>query len=593
MARLIEDLATTVSDAFEAAGFDRSHGAVSASNRPDLGQFQCAGALAAAKAAGANPRDIATTVAGRLEDDAMIVSATVAGPGFINIVLDDDFLAGRVGEVSERLPDAAADSTADGGGQTIVIDYGGANIAKPLHVGHLRAAIIGEALKRLGRALGHTVIGDVHLGDWGLQMGMVISEIARRQPGLPYFDERHEGAYPADSPVGAADLEEVYPAAAARCRENEADLAEAREITRKLQEGHRGYRALWQHIHDVSVADLREDYRKLDIDFDLWLGESDTASRIPALVARLSSAGHAVRSEGALVMFVNEPEDRKELPPLILEKSDGAALYGTTDLATIEQRMEEIEPDLILYVVDKRQSDHFVQVFRAARLAGIAPADTVALEHLGFGTMNGPDRRPFKTREGGVMKLKDLIAMLEAKALERMSEVEVARAYDEQERREIARMVGVAALKFGDLANQPATDYILDLDRFASFEGKTGPYLLYAAVRIKSILRKAAERGLGAGSLLPAQSDAERSVMLTLAQLPDRLARAFDQRAPNQLCDYAYELASQFSAFYRDHHILNETDAARRASWLGLADATLRALELVVHTLGFEIPERM
>ena len=589
MASLQQLLSVIVADAFEAGGYDRQFGTVVVSNRPDLGQFQCNGALPAAGAAKTNPRQIATEVADRLSECDEITEANVAGPGFINIRLADSFIADHVNEIATaNLGVASADKPA-----TIVIDYGGANIAKPLHVGHLRSAIIGEALKRLARAIGHTVIGDVHLGDWGLQMGQVITEIGRRYPDLPYFDASFTGPYPDESPVSAEDLEEIYPAASARCKEDESELEKARQVTLELQQGRPGYHALWRHIHDVSVADLRGDYEKLNIEFDLWLGESDSQDRIPVLVESLKAEGFAQESQGALVVFVDEPDDRKELPPLILVKSDGAAMYGTTDMATIVQRMDDYSPDLILYLTDKRQSDHFVQVFRAARKTGIAPAESVQLEHLGFGMMNGKDGRPFKTRAGGVMKLKDLIQMLEDKALERMGEVNVARDYDDDEKQQIARMVGVAALKFGDLSNQPTTDYIFDLDRFASFEGKTGPYLLYAAVRIKSILRRAAEEKLEAGAIIAPESQAERDLLLKLAGLPDQLQTAFDMRAPHYLCDYAYELASLFSGFYRDHHILRESDAARQSSWLQLSRLTLETIERVTGILGIDVPERM
>lgn len=589
MASLREILSGLVSECFEACGYEEKYGTVSVSNRPDLGQFQCNGALAAAKEYKTNPRQIAAEVTNTLAETPAVRDVSVAGPGFINITLDDAYISNHLAASSVERLGVEPDSDPS----TIVVDYGGANIAKPLHVGHLRAAIIGEALKRLARFLGHDVTGDVHLGDWGLNMGMVISEIMRRNPNLPYFDESHTGAYPDESPVSAEELEEIYPAASARCKENPSDLEEARAITRKLQGGHPGFTALWQHIHDVSVADLRNDYEKLNIEFDLWLGESDTQDRVPALIERLTDEGYAVRSQGALVIYVDRPDDKKDLPPLILVKSDGAALYGTTDLATIVQRMEDFDPDLILYVVDKRQSDHFVQVFRAARKTGIAPEQEVALEHVGFGTMNGKDGRPFKTRAGGVMKLKDLIQMLVDKALERMDEVEVAGDYAEEEKRRIARMVGVAALKFGDLLNQPSKDYVFDLDRFASFEGKTGPYLLYTAVRIKSILRKAKEQELSNGPLVPPSTDGERAVLLKLAALPDQVRAAFDQRAPHFLCDYVYDLSSAFAGFYRDHHILREADPARQASWLELCRLSLSAIEIVTGILGIEIPDRM
>lgn len=589
MVSLRDALTNMVSECFQACGYDRRYGVVTVSKRPDLGHYQCNGPLTAAKEYKTNPREIATAVVDRLKDASEFKDVSIAGPGFINFIIDDAYLADHVaGMAGERLGVPKIETPL-----SIIIDYGGANIAKPLHVGHLRAGIIGEALKRIARFIGHKVIGDVHLGDWGLQMGMVIGEIQRRLPDLPYFAESHAGPYPESAPVAPSKLDEIYPAASALCREDDEALEGARRITRELQEGRRGYRELWQKIHDVSVADLRDDYEKLNIEFDLWLGESDTQPRISSLIERLSNEGIAEYSQGALVIWVDLPDDKKELPPLLLLKSDGAALYGTTDLATIDQRMSDHNPDLILYIVDKRQSDHFQQVFRAARKADIAPESKTALEHVGFGTMNGSDGKPFKTRSGGVMKLKDLIEMLVSKALDRMEEAAVAQDYTAAQKDEIARVVGVAALKYGDLMNQPAKDYVFDLDKFASFEGKTGPYLLYTAVRIKSILRNVADGKLQAGPLIPPASDVERNLLLKIAAFPDQLTAAFSQRGPHLLCDYIYDLASGFSSFYRDHHILRESDSARQSSWITLAGLSLQAIELVTHLLGIELPERM
>lgn len=589
MKSLREALSEIVASVFVAAGFERAYGEVVGSSRPDLGQFQCSGALTAARQSGLKPHQIAEQVVGRLAQSEILRKVAVAGAGFINLTVTDEFLVEQLQRMAadERLGcDPVAPSC------KIIVDYGGANIAKPLHVGHLRAAIIGESLKRLARFLGHEVLGDVHLGDWGLQMGMVISELERRQPDLIYFDSAYTGPYPSEPPLTIADLEEIYPAVNDRAKKEPAVMAAARHATFELQQGRPGYCALWRHIFDVSVADLKADYAKLSIEFDLWLGESDTQERIPALIEQLEAEGWAYQSEGALVIDVAEPEDKKELPPLMLVKSDGAVLYGTTDLATIKQRAETFHPDLILYVVDGRQGDHFTQVFRGAFKTGMAPA-SLQLEHIGFGTMNGPDGKPFKTREGGVMKLKDLIHLLTDKALERMAAIEIAKDYDQAERLEIARTVGVAALKFADLMNHPTKNYIFDLDRFASFEGKTGPYLLYTAVRLKSILRKAAEQKLTVGPLILPASEIERDILLKLAELPDLLPLAFEKRAPNYLCDYAYTLASLFASFYHEHHILREENEIQQASWLQLAQLSLSALELVLNLLGMEVPERM
>lgn len=590
MRSLRERLTEILADVFVAYGLDPKYGQVTISSRPDLAQFQCNGALAAAKSQGTNPRQIAQKVADALASSDPIEAVSIAGPGFINLTLKDNFLAAHAQAM--LLDDGRLGCEESAAPYQIVIDYGGANIAKPLHVGHLRSAIIGESLKRLARFLGHDVVGDVHLGDWGLQMGMIISELERRQPSLPYFDPAYKGPYPAESPVTIANLEEIYPAVSTQAKTDEQVMEAARQVTYELQSGRRGYRALWQHVHDASVTDLKTDYDKLNIEFDLWLGESDAQERIPALVKRLQAQGWAHESQGALVIDIAEPDDKKDIPPLILIKSDGAALYGTTDLATIEQRMEDFAPDLILYVVDKRQSNHFLQVFRGAYKTGIAPQST-DLEHIGFGTMNGEDGKPFKTRQGGVMKLKDLIQMVTRKALQRMDEVEVAKDCGEAEKAEIARAVGVATLKFADLTSHRTKDYIFDLDRFSSFDGRTGPYLLYTAVRIKSILREAAAHDLESGPILPPASDIERKMMLKVAELPEMLALAFDTRAPNHLCEYAYDLAALLNRFYHEHHVLSESSAPQQASWLGLLRLSLSALELILDILGINVPERM
>ncbi len=589
MQPLRDRLSSLVADAFRAAGLDPSYGEVVVSARPDLGQFQCNGALPAAKASKANPRQVAQGVVERLGHPEVFRDVSLAGPGFINLTLTDAYLASHVREM-------AADPRLGCGPvarpQRIVLDYGGPNVAKPMHVGHLRAAIIGESLKRLARFLGYDVVGDVHLGDWGLQMGMVIAELARRLPGLPYFDPAIPGPFPSEAPVTAGELEEIYPTASQRAKTDPGFAEEARRATFELQQGRPGYRALWRHLVDVSVAELRADYRRLEVDFDLWLGESDAQPWIPPLVERLRAGGHSRQSEGAEVVDVAEPGDAKELPPLLLLKSDGAALYGTTDLATLDQRVKELRAELVLYVVDKRQADHFAQVFRAARKTGVAPGG-VGLEHIGFGTMNGPDGRPFKTREGGVMRLRDLLDLVTEKARERIREAGVARDYPPEEAERIARLVGVATLKYADLSNHRAKDYVFDLERFSAFEGRTGPYLLYTAVRTRSILRKAAEAALPPGALLPPDDDVERSVLLTVARFPDVLTAAFENRAPNILCDYTYELATAFTRFYQEHHILSHPDRARQASWLGLCDLTVRMLLQVLELLGIGVPERM
>jgi arginyl-tRNA synthetase len=589
MKSLTARLTEIMADAFAACGYDPGFGVVSRSDRPDLGQFQCNGALSAARAHRTVPTGIANSVVRRLAADETFSQVSIAGPGFINLTLSDEFLARHI-EAMDRSGQLGVPEVEQP--LRVIVDYGGANVAKPMHVGHLRAAIIGESLKRIGRFLGHDVLGDVHLGDWGLQMGMLISELRRRAPELPYFDASFTGPYPAESPVTLDDLEELYPTAAARARDDPAAMEEARAATFELQQGRPGYYALWRHFHDVSVAELKADYATLDVHFDLWLGESDTQEWIPGMIERLRDGGLARESQGALVVDVAAAEEESQTPPLMLLKSDGAVLYGTTDLATIDQRVQELGAQLVIYVVDSRQADHFRQVFGAARRSGIAP-ESVMLEHAGFGTMNGKDGKPFKTREGGVMKLKDLMRLVTDKAMERMAEADVAEGYDDAERAEVARMVGMATLKYADLMNQRTKDYVFDLERFSSFEGRTGPYLLYTAVRAKSILRKAAARGLEPGSLLPPASDAERGVMLALAELPDAVNRAWDARMPSQLCEFGYVLATAFNRFYHEHHILTEPNLELRGSWLALTRFCVSVLERTLDLLGVAVPERM
>jgi arginyl-tRNA synthetase len=588
MSSLTDILTEFVRDAFQAEGLPTEHACVTPSNRPDLGQFQSNGALAAAKPLQRNPREIAehirTVLLARRGSELRDVS--LAGPGFVNISLTDDFLAAHL----NGLTDDARLGIARKPAETVILDYGGPNVAKPMHVGHLRASIIGDALRRLFLFVGDRALGDVHLGDWGLPMGQIIGEVARRQPNLPYFDPSQSGPYPKESPVTLEDLEEIYPVASAACKADPARLQEARAITAELQVGRPGYRALWRHFVDISIEAMRRDFDALGVQFDLWKGEADVHDLIQPMINDLTARDIAKESEGALVVRVAAPVDKHEVPPLILTKSDGAVMYGTTDLGTIVDRVRSHDPDLTLYVVDQRQHLHFEQVFRAARRAGLN--GRMQMEHLGFGTMNGPDGKPFKTRAGGVMKLQDLIAMATDEATKRLNEAGLAADYPAAERRQIAGQVGIAALKFADLANHRSSNYIFDLERFTRFEGKTGPYVQYAAVRIKSLLRKAAEQGDTSGRLLP-PTDIERPLALLVGRLPDAVMAAHSRRAPKELCEFAFALAQEFSRFYGACHILSESDLALRASRLRIAQLTLRELELVLGLLGIEVPERM
>jgi arginyl-tRNA synthetase len=587
MIALLAELSAIAGKAFADEGLSDAFGQVQRSDRPDLAQFQCNGALAAAKAAKTNPRAVAEKIAARLKADPVFAKVEIAGPGFINLDLTDEALAARAGALAQDARLGAPDS---GAGKAMVVDFGGANVAKAMHVGHLRSSVIGDSLQRLFRANGWAVTSDVHLGDWGLQMGQLISEIGHRGIAPLYFDTAYTGPYPEQSPVTMDDLEEIYPAASAACKADPERLAEARKATAELQAGRPGYRALWEHFFAVSRIGLEREWGSLGIHFDLWKGEASVEPLVGPMVADLKARGIAVDSEGALVIPVERNSDKKEMPPLILVKSDGAVLYGTTDLATIVDRVGAQNPDLILYVVDQRQHLHFEQVFRAAEKAGLA--GKAVLEHAGFGTMNGTDGKPFKTRAGGVMKLFDLIAMVTAEAEKRLNEAGLGADYPAEERADIARKVGIATLKFADLSNYRLTDYIFDLERFSKFEGKTGPYLQYAAVRIQSILRRAAEQGFAVADPV-IRSAEERALVLQLLGLPDAMLAAEKGRAPNILCDYAFTLAQTYSRFYAEHHILSETDAALRAARLGLCKLALDVLTKTLGLLGIEVPERM
>jgi len=586
MTSLTSELSRLVGQAFAAEGLSDSFGQVQISDRPDLAPFQCNGALAAAKATKSNPRALAEKIAAQLKRESIFSRVEIAGRGFLNLDLSDQALNARAASLALT----AEPCVSPANGKTAVIDFGGTNIAKPMHVGHLRSSIIGDCLQRLYRANGWRVISDVHLGDWGLQMGQLISEIEIEGIASLYFDPNVAGPYPEQSPVSMEDLEVLYPRASAACKADPARLEAARRATVDLQAGRPGYRALWRHFVKVSEAGLEREFGALGVKFDLWNGESSVDALIPPMIEDLKKRGLAGLSEGALVVEVARNDDKKPLPPLLLVKSEGGVLYGTTDLATVIDRVRAYDPDLILYVVDHRQHGHFEQVFRAAQKAGYA--GKAELEHVGYGTMNGADGKPFKTRAGGVTKLFDLIAMAKAEAEKRLAEAGIGEDYGAEERAEIARKVGIAAIKFADLSNHRTTDYVFDLERFSKFEGKTGPYLQYAAVRIQSMLRKAREQGFETGT--PAiHSPEERKLILQLLSLTDRLQAAEDKRAPNMLCEYAFELAQNFSRFYGEHHVLSEPDLGLRASRLGLCALVLAVLVGILGLLGIEVPERM
>ena len=583
MEKILDVISGKVQKAFADAGYDAAYGKVTVSNRPDLCQYQCNGALAAAKAYKCAPIQIANAVAEKLNgDDFSMVEAVM--PGFLNLKVSDAFLQNYL-ETMRNSQDFGVEKF--GKGQKIIVDYGGPNVAKPLHIGHLRSAIIGESVKRLYKFFGYDTIGDIHLGDWGLQMGLIIAELRDRQPDLCYFDENYDGEYPAEAPFTISQLEEIYPAAAARKKEDEDFAEKAHTATFELQNGRRGFMALWKHIMRMSLADMRKIYDDLDVHFEAWLGESDADPYIPAMVQDLKDRGIAVQSEGAWVIPVEEESDKKEIPPCILVKSDGSAIYATTDLATMVQRMQDVNPNKMLYITDKRQSLHFEQVFRAARKGGIVP-ETTQLEHLGFGTMNGKDGKPFKTREGGVMRLERLIREMTDFVRAKVVENKIVAEEDVEE---TTKKIAMAALKYGDLSNQPTKDYVFDMDRFAAFEGNTGPYILYTIVRIKSILAK-----YGAWENLPIQpaaNDSARDLMLAITKFAPNLEAALRATAPNMVCAYIYELAGCVNKFYHETRILTEENGELKAGYIALIALAKNVLETCIYLLGFYAPDKM
>ena len=593
MQKILDLISEAMKKAFEAAGYDAELGRVTLSNRPDLCEYQCNGAMAGAKKYHKAPLMIAQEVAEKLNESDVLSEVAAVAPGFLNMKVKESFVRDYLREMrtAETFGLQKPEQV-----KKIIIDYGGPNVAKPLHVGHLRSAIIGESIKRICRYAGHDIIGDIHLGDWGLQMGLIITELQKRQPDLVYFDETYEGEYPAEAPFTISELEEIYPAASAKSKEDEAYKADAMEATFKLQNGVRGYRALWKHIINVSVADLKKNYENLNVDFDLWKGESDVHDIIPGMVEEMKKGGYAYESDGALVVDVKKETDTREVPPCMILKSDGASLYNTTDLATIMDRMEHYHPDKMIYLTDKRQELYFKQVFRCARKTGLVDEAT-ELVHIGFGTMNGKDGKPFKTREGGVMRLENLIREINEEMIRKIQENAGTKGYevDMADARETAKTVGLAAIKYGDLSNQASKDYIFDMDRFTSFEGDTGPYILYTIVRIKSILGKYTEQGGILTDVVTneAVNASEKSLMLEVAKFNAMMEAACEEIAPHRICAYIYDLANAFNHFYHETKILTEEDGQKKSGWIALLMLTRDVLEVCIDLLGFSAPERM
>ena len=588
MKTISEQMNEVLKQAFEACGYDSANVRVTVSNRPDLCEYQCNGAMACAKKAKKKPIDIANQVVEQLSGCPLFEAADAVMPGFINLKVAPEALTEAVREMAGEEKYGIRKEAP----QKIIVDYGGANVAKPLHVGHLRSAIIGEALKRMGAFFGNEMTGDVHLGDWGLQMGLIIEELRLRKPDLPYFDPDFAGEYPAEAPFTISELEEIYPAASKRSKEDPEFAAKAHEATKKLQSGDPAYRALWKHIMKVSVTDLKKNYDALNVSFELWKGESDVQPYIPGLIEDLEKRGIAYESDGALVVDIAEPGDSREFPPCIIRKSDGAALYATSDLATLIEREKLYGPDRYIYVSDKRQELHYTQFFRVAKKAGIVPAEH-DLKWIGFGTMNGKDGKPFKTRDGGVMRLETLIKEIREAVYARIAENP---EIPEDEAQETTRMVALAALKYGDLSNQASKDYVFDIDRFASFEGNTGPYILYTTVRIKSILRKYAEAGgaeVTAADLRPACSPSEKALYLELTKYAETVESAWKELAPHKVCQYLYSVAEAFNSFYHEVRILSEEDEEKKRGYLALIRVTEGILTACLEMLGMEVPGRM
>ena len=585
MKKILDVISDKVKLAFKECGYDEKYGFVTISNRPDLCQFQCNGAMAAAKEYKKAPFMISDAIALVLKECDEFDQVESVKPGFINITLNSDFLSKYIDDM--RKEDLYG-ITKEENKKTVIVDYGGANVAKPLHVGHLRSAIIGESIKRINKFMGNNVIGDVHLGDWGLQMGLIITELKARKPELPYFDENFDGEYPSEAPFTISELEEIYPCASGKSKEDEEYKKAAQIATLELQNGRKGYMALWKHIINVSVSDLKKNYDNLNVEFDLWKGESDAQPYIPDMVEDMINQGIAYESQGAIVVDIAREDDSKELPPCIIRKSDGAANYETSDLATLIEREKLYSPDEYIYLADKRQELHYTQFFRVAKKASIVPDNSI-LKFIGFGTMNGSDGKPFKTRQGGVLRLEYLIKEIEDKVYERIME---NRETTQEEARSTAKIVGLAALKYGDLSNQASKDYIFDVERFISFEGNTGPYILYTMVRIKSILAKL-ENDDYSGPIIASVSKSEENLKLKLTGYLETISKAYTEYAPHRICQYIYELSDSFNTFYHENKVLAQEDIAVKKSWICLLKSTLDILALCIDLLGFYVPDRM
>ena len=580
---LFSELKKDLKNIVKNAGYDEETIALETSNRKDLGEYQLNDAMQLVRKYHTNPREIAANIVKELEKDERFTNINIAGPGFINFTLSDDYKKQIVNEVNKDIF-SNIDKREK---KTIILDYGGANVAKALHVGHLRSANLGEALKRLGKLIGYNVIGDAHLGDYGRPLGLVVLEIKKMYPNLAYFDENYTGDYQEiELPISNKDLERIYPLASTKSKEDVEYLEEAREVTRKIQSHERGYYDLWKKVVEISKKDIKNVYNSLNVDFDLWYGESDAMEYFPELEKIYREKNILVESNGAEIVEVSEETDKAEIPPLLFIKSNGTISYETTDLATLLQRRKEYDPDEVWYVVDGRQELHFEQVFRATRKAELVRPDT-KLEFIGFGTMNGQDGKPFKTRDGGVMTLKSLIDLIHNETRKKITNESIS----EDEKEKISETVAIAALKYADFLPFRATDYIFEPEKFADLEGKTGPYLLYSTVRMASLLNKAKDEKQTTYKKVKNKTD--RDIILTLLELPNVLTRSFEMKSLNEIADYLYDLTSKYNKFYSENKVLTEEDEDLKESWLVLTNTVYKANLLLLDTLGLKVPEKM
>ena len=578
---VIREIESILCDIINDCGYDLNRVSLKPSSRPDLGDYQINEAMMLGKMNKENPIQVANKILKKLNGDDKFEDINIAGPGFINFKLSNKFLASKVNDIS-NIKKNNIDYPVK---KKILIDYGGANVAKELHVGHLRPANIGEALKRLAKLLGNDVISDVHLGDWGLPIGLVIKQIKDEQPNLIYFDESYTGPYPKESPVTPKDLARIYPLASSKKKDDAEYLKAAQEITNKFQNGVPGYKALWHHIVETSKIDIKEVYDEINCQFDLWLGESDADASVEDVVSIFEKKGLSRLDDGAIIVDVKTENDKKEMPPILLVKSNGTAGYQTTEIATLYNRMRDFNLDEVWYVTDARQSLHFEQSFRAAKLSGIVP-ENVNLEHLPFGTINGKDGKPFKTRDGSVMSLRALIDIVYEATLKKTNIDIVGKENIEK----TAKMIAIDSIKYADLLPYRTTDYIFDPEKFSDLEGKTAPYLLYSTIRIKSLLNRA---DIEYKKYNVITTNSEKLIILQLLELPRILINSYNSRSLNDISEYLYNLISIYNKFYSENKVLTEKNSEIKESWLYISNVVYNTSMLLLDVLGLKVPEKM